>query len=343
MIRRSVLSILLLPLVLAPVLAQESDGRIDLSGTWTSKDDDLVVRRLSDNSFVGYPTERQGLAAGRSWHFQALGGDRFKFYILLEGKATTVKLDDQEIRITGARDAMSLAATDKNGRKVVTPWRRIFSPVPAEIGEVKVQFATPRRNQPNPNQDIDIRLVRALERAVLLARQMDPDLKRIEIAATIEANLAHGRRHSRKVRRALDISRINGAEAKHWREDIGAKLDALRDDEAPDVDIHRDYGRHPTALVLALLLEDDLDEVICPAVLTEDTVPYLEWWLERNRDRLPDRAPSPLGFRKKIDAMLKATKSGRKKVNNQIHLGVREWPERTGVRKKALSEKYDRK
>ncbi len=338
------LLLLLLPhaLVLAPALAQESGASIELSGTWTSKDNDLVVRRNSEHSWVGYPTEGQGIGTGRSWHFQALGGERFKFWILLEGKATTTKLHDQEIRISGDRDALSLALTDKNGRKEVTPWKRILAPVPEKIGEVQVHFATPRRRQPNPNQDIDVRLVRALTRAVELARLVDPEFKRLEVAATIDVNLSHGRRHSRKIRRALDISRINGAGAKHWREDIDAKLEALRRDETPNVDIRRDYSRHAAALVLALLLEDDLDEVICPPVLCEETIPYLEWWLDRHREQLPDRAPSKLGFRKRIDAMLAATKAGRKKVKSLIHIGVKDWPEPTGLRKKALDKKYDR-
>ncbi|MHC4472624.1 MAG: hypothetical protein ACYS99_16870 [Planctomycetota bacterium] len=315
----------------------------DLTGIWHSEAEDLVVRRTGSASWLGYPTEGRGEAAGISWHFQHLGEDAFQFWILLRGKATTQKLVDERIRIEGSRDEISLSIPDRKGKRSKVSFRRVFVKIPDRLGGLIVTFVPQKRDKLKPDQDVDVRLVRALERAAEAAREADPDLKRINVCATIDRNLGHSKRHSRFIRGAITIDTVNGARAEHWREDVSAKLRSIEEGEAPDVNRRLDYGKHVAALLLGLLLEEEIDEVVCPAVLDEKNLPYLEWWIKRYGTELPRRAPSILGWRKKWSAMLDGTKETRKKVKDGLHVAVRPLEKPVCRHKRSKEKKYDRK
>jgi len=346
---RRCLAIALLSLLAAAAAAEEEEGvwsddaaKHDLSGVWRSPATDVVVRKTGTGSWIAWPTELGGAVSGKSWHFQHLGGDQYQFWIILEGKATTRKLDEQRLRLTGRRDEMTLRVTLGKDEPEELPLARRLAPVPAKIGEVAVSFEPAGRMRVPPNQDVDVRLVRALQRAVKTGRAVDPDLKRLNVSATIEHHTGVSRAHGRYRRTAIDLDRVNGAAAEHWEADVEAKLEALEDGEEPDVDPRRDYARHVTAVVLPLLLEEEIDEVVCPAVLDDDTLPYLEWWIGRYGRSLPRSAPSVLGWKQKIEEMLERTRSRRHRVKDWLHVSVRPPEEERWRRKKSRSEKYDR-
>jgi hypothetical protein len=190
---------------------------------------------------------------------------------------------------------------------------------------------------------VDVRLVRALERAVEFAREADPDLKRINVSATIERNLSHSRKHSRFVRGAITIDKVNGAGAEHWREDVERKLEDLEKGAAPDVDRRTDYAKHVTALALGLLVEEEVDEVVCPAVLDPKVRAYLEWWVKQYGRSLPSRAPSILGWRKKWDPMHEATRGKQKKAADVLHVAVRALKKEPCRHRRSKEKKHDRK
>jgi hypothetical protein len=189
---------------------------------------------------------------------------------------------------------------------------------------------------------VDARLVDALRRAVATARVVDPELKRLNVAGTIDWNVGKSKRHSRFVRCAVDIDLVNGAGVKHWREDVAATVEAIEKEERPNEDPRRSYARHVTALVLALLLEEEVDEVVCTAVLDDaSTLTYLDWWLSRYGRSFPDHARTVPEIRKKVAAMLEATGPQRRSMKGGLHVAVR--PPATRLRFKNSREKrYDR-
>ena len=322
--------------------AGDEDEARDLSGVWESIEEALVVHRTGPRSFIGRPTEGRAALSGRTWRFEFIGGAKFQFWIMLEGKATTVKSDEQELTLTEERDLLEMMVTPPKGdRRKKVRFRRTLARIPERIGEVTITHVSPKRVKVSPDQYVDIRLVAALRRAVETARAADPGLKRLNVAGTIDWNVGKSRRHSRFVRRAADFDMVNGAGRKHWREDVDAKLEFLKKGEEPDVDPRRDYARHAAALVLALLIEEEVDEVVCPAILDESTVPYLEWWLRQYGGELPDRAPSPVVFAKKIRAMLDATGTQRRSMKGGLHVAVR-GPETRLRFKNSREKRYDR-
>lgn len=337
-------AILLLALPLAAALAQEpGEGYAedaessDLAGVWHSISTDVVIRRSGDVNWLGYLSEGGGVEAGRVWHFHQLPDGGLKFWITLEGGAAIQKVEEQKIERGEDPDELTVRVGEE-----ALVFRRIFAPIPARIGEVKVSCGSAARSKPSPDQDVDVRLVRALERAVEAARAADPDLKRVNVSTTINRSRCPSKRHSRYHRLALDIDLVNGAGADHWREDVEGKLASLEKGEQPDIDLRRDFARHAAALALAFTIEPEISEVVCPPILDEDCRPYLEWWLRRYRKGFPDRYPSEVGFLKKIDEMLDATKGARRQVKEWLHVSVRPLEKAVCSHRKAREKKFDR-
>jgi hypothetical protein len=337
-------AILLTSVVAAMATAEDFEGPepVDLTGIWHSESEDIALRRTGKVSWLGYPTEGRGEAAGISWHLQHLGDENFQFWIMLRGKATTQKLVDERIRISGSRDEMTLSVPDRKGKREKMVFRRLFAKIPNRLGGLVVTFVPKRGDKLKPDQDVDVRLVRALERAAETARQADTDFRRVNVSATIDRNLGHSKRHSRFVRGAVTIDTVNGADAELWREDVKAKLESIEADQAPDVDRRLDYAKHVTALVIGLLMEEEIDEVVCPAVLEEKNLPYLEWWVKRYGRELPQRAPSILGWRKKWTSMLESTRDQRRKVKNALHVAVRPREKAVCRHRRSKEKRYDR-
>ena len=344
--RLLLLPFLLLPLPVLGTARGQDFGEPetpDLTGIWHSEVEDVVIRRTGAVSWLGSPTEGRGEAAGISWHFQHIGGEEFQFWIMLSGKATTSKLVDEKIELTGSSDEITLDVPDRKGKRRRIRLVKHYAKVPDRIGELVVTFVPRRGDRLEPDQDVDIRLVRALERAVRFGREGDPDLRRINVSATIDRNLGHSRKHHRLIRGALTIDKVNGATGGNWREDVERKLEALEAGESPDVNPRTDYAKHVTALVLGLLMEEEIDEVVCPAVLDPKVRAYLEWWVERYGRQLPTRAPSILGWRKKWDAMKKSTGDKGERIKDYLHVAVRGREKDACRHKRSKDKRYDRK
>jgi hypothetical protein len=341
--------LLLLAVLLGPsdAVGQDSEygsaDEYDPTGIWHSEARDLVVRRTGRTTWIGYPTEGRGETSGRTWFFAATGRGRYRFWIMLEGKATTQKLAEQDVDMSGKRDEFVVEIPDRRGLTEKFRFQRIFAKIPEKYGDTVVTFLPSGRARVRPDQDVDVRLVRLFGRAVEAARAADPDLRRINICATIDQNVGRSKRHSRFVRQAIAIDLVNGAGEEHWEEDVGAKVRALKAGEAPPSDPRTDYARHATALLLALLMQEEVDEVVCNAILDKRTVPYLEWWIGRHGRSFPTGSPSVVKFRELIEAMLDHTSAVRRRMSGLLYVSVRDWDEPPCRHRKCREKRYDRK
>jgi hypothetical protein len=337
--------VMLFPLLLLPARSgtpEEDDDSpgtpAEFSGVWTAERGDLVVSAAGPGAFVGRLTEGDH---GRTWHFQVLGPDNVMFFLLLEGKSSTLKLDEQRLRVTGAEEFI-VRLSDRDGTQREVTFRRILAPIPPACGEVRISFSSAPRGQPGPDQNVDLRLVRAVEHAILVACRADPALSRLEVSGTIECFGSLTRRASRNVRAAVCFARVNGAAAVSWREEVKAAMDVLKVNERPVPDPRRDTARHAAALALALLLQPEIDQVVCPAVLDEETGPWLDWWVSRHLQTLPEGSPSPVGWRARFTSMLEETKALRPRMSEVIFAAVTEREGGLPLSRKTLERKWDR-
>jgi hypothetical protein len=332
--------LLLLPARLAAPQGGEDEPAPapDLAGVWTSPLGDLVVNATAPGSFLGRLTEGDH---GRTWHFQRVGTGEVAFFSLLDGKATTRKLDEQQALVSGA-DRFSLRLSDRNGSAREMTFQRILAPVPPDCAGARVTFSPAPRGRPGSDQNIDLRLVRALERAVGAARRVDPAFTRFTVSGSLEGGGATGSLTSRNVRAGLTLSKVNGASAEVWREEVRTALDLLRLGQQPVPDPRRDTARHAAALALTLLLETDIDLLVSPAVLDEDTGPWLDWWIARHAGQLPASAPSIAGWRARFSAMLEKTKALRSRMPDGIFVAVAPREGGLPLSRGTLERKWDR-